>query len=95
MIAMTKDLFGGEPKAAGKRSYAARGYARPPGSGPSGETCKTCEHCTATSGGNWKGYKCAVIKHRWNHSPATDIALRSLACERWQQLGGGVTRDER
>lgn len=78
-----------EPKTKGKRNYSARGSARRPGSGPSGETCKTCAECTACGGGNWSGYKCAVIKHRWSKSPATDIALRSPACEMWKALGGG------
>lgn len=87
------DLFGvktAEPKAKGKRSYAARGYARRPGSGPDGETCKTCGHCCKLHRDGWAGYKCAVIRHRWSRSPATDVALRSPACEAFQKaLGGG------
>jgi hypothetical protein len=89
------DLFGIEeppPKPKGKRSYEARGFARRPGSGPTGETCKTCVHCTHGKRGGWAGYKCAVIKHRWTRSPATDITLKSPACEAWEKakaLGGG------
>ena len=92
------DLFGVEEpqKVPGKRNYAARGFARRPGSGPAGETCSTCVHCVRGKRGKWTGYKCAVIKHRWSKSPATDITLKSPACEAWEKaVGGGVTCDER
>ena len=81
------DLFGAEteePRTKGKRSYEAGGYARRPGSGPAGETCKTCEHCCRVSGGNGRFFKCDVIKHRWTCGPGTDVRLKSPACELWE-----------
>lgn len=58
------------------------GYAYPPGSGPAGETCGTCEHCTATgTGGKYK--KCELLRAVWTGGPGTDIKLSALACRKW------------
>lgn len=83
------DLFGNAVLDLPVSSHANRkticnGYARPPGTGPAGETCKTCQHATATGPYNRTFYKCAVIRHRWTHGPGTDIRLKSAACELWQ-----------
>lgn len=64
----------------------ANGYARVPGSGPKGETCKTCVHSCATGGYRKTYYKCAVIKHRWTHGPGTDILIKSPACSMWKGI---------
>jgi hypothetical protein len=60
-----------------------RGYAAPPGSGPAGETCRSCAHrrILNTYGHNW--HKCGLLEHRWTRGPGTDIRLKSPACLHW------------
>lgn len=74
------------PRPDGKTGYnaVAKGYARPPGTGPAGETCKTCAHYCRVQGGGSKFPKCALIRFRWTHGPGTDIRAKSPACELWQ-----------
>lgn len=79
------DLFGQEiveqPKTAGQ----PKGYSAPPGTGPVGQTCKTCRHCRRLHWNKRKNfYKCVLIAKRWTQSYGTDIRLRSPACRNWQ-----------
>lgn len=81
-------LFPGLPLPAERtgRVKGAKGYARPPGSGPAGETCKTCAHCCRVEGGaNWY-HKCDLLKFRWTHGPGTDVKAKSPACELWKKI---------
>lgn len=87
------DLFGQPittplpaPIADGKRRKTMpKGYAAPPGSGPAGETCKTCAHYRRV-GGHAKHYrKCYLVERRWTNGPGTDILARSPACHYWEQ----------
>lgn len=81
-----KDLFGNEvelsqmPVIDAKPKTVKKGYARPPGTGPAGETCKGCAHAVRRNGGVKDYWKCDVIRHRWTGGPGTDIKLRSPAC---------------
>jgi hypothetical protein len=62
-----------------------RGYAAAPGSGPEGETCRSCAH-TVMAGGYSKNYwKCGLIN--WTNGKSTDIVLKSPACARWEAKG--------
>jgi hypothetical protein len=66
--------------ASGKRaSDQANGYAAKPGTGPAGETCKSCVHAVK----RWYWWKCALFKAPWTHSRRTDIRLKSPACRFW------------
>lgn len=79
----TPDLFGGpDEKPRGKHYVAPRGYAAPPGTGPAGETCATCQHARRMG----RYAKCGhPIRHHFNtHGPATDIRLRTAACSKWE-----------
>lgn len=67
-----------------KQAGKPNGYARPPGTGPKGETCATCVHCVFVRGGTKAWPKCEIIRHRWTGGPGTDIKRRSPACEMWQ-----------
>lgn len=58
----------------------ARGYAYHPGTGPAGETCKTCAHCVEFR--RWK--KCRKAKAIWTGSRRTDILVGSPACKYWE-----------
>jgi len=72
----TTDLFGGGgllPKG---------GYAADSGSGPQGETCKTCFHCLSISYHGKKYYKCGMSKD--SRSSSTDIRLKTPACHFWE-----------
>lgn len=87
------DLFGEpivEPRPAQRGQ--AKGYARIPGSGPAGETCKTCAHCHRLRAGNKAFYKCGAHRPYWTHSVGSDIRLKSLACLLWTQKYGNHRR---
>lgn len=60
----------------------ANGYAAPPGSGPEGETCKSCVHLYRNEYA--KVYlKCDLMRAYWTGGTATDIRAGSPACSRW------------
>lgn len=86
--AVTRDIFGNEvsikfgdgtPK---KNRDTPRGNASPIGSGPAGETCRTCAHsyCYECAKRYWK---CDLVKP--THSPKTDIRLKWAACSQWEK----------
>lgn len=87
------DLFGEPvvgvlpaPPGTGKRKPTKlRGYAAAPGSGPKGETCKTCEYYCRVHGHAKAYLKCRLMKQVWTNGPGTDILARSAACARWQK----------
>ena len=56
-----------------------RVYAAPPGTGPSGETCGSCEHIWRSE----KYRKCNLMRACWTSGPRTDILARSPACSKW------------
>jgi len=67
-------------KAKSRHHIMQRGYANPPGTGPSGETCGSCKHIFRT-----KRYrKCELRKATWTHGPGSDILARSPACKSWE-----------
>ncbi len=82
----TADVVISEYTGKEKRVTKRGGYAARPGSGPEGETCKTCNHATRTSGGGSRFYKCGVVRHRWTHGPGSDIRLSSPACSLWEKF---------
>lgn len=86
------DLFGDPiteplppPPGSDKRKPTVpRGYAAPPGSGPAGETCRTCAHYARIKYA--KTYlKCARMKAVWTGGPGTDIKAGSPACRLWEK----------
>ena len=56
----------------------------PIGSGPVGETCKTCKHCGYRQLAN-RYYKCDLMSKQWTGGAGTDIKLRWAACEKWER----------
>ena len=80
------DLFGGcygGPARKKRTSTQPNGYATRPGSGPAGETCKTCHHCCQIQYTK-NFYKCALMKKHWTHGVGSDIRLKSPACRHWK-----------
>jgi hypothetical protein len=59
-----------------------RGYAATPGTGPSGETCRTCKRLYFVSPNIKRFYKCRLTP--LTSGPASDVLVRSPACSQWQ-----------
>lgn len=55
----------------------------PSGTGPAGETCRTCKHLCHT-GHDGKYLKCGLCREMWTHGPATDLRARWPACAKWE-----------
>jgi hypothetical protein len=68
----------------GKYYVQPRGYAFPPGTGPRGETCRTCQHKLSVDVGSRTVPKCELVRVNWTHSRRTDILVRSPACQYWK-----------
>ena len=74
------DLFGHSDENLPKR----RGHAAQPGTGPEGETCKTCWlHYRSVSYHDKTYRKCRLMEHCWSHCDATDIRAKDPACRYW------------
>jgi hypothetical protein len=58
-----------------------KGNAAPIGSGPKGETCKTCRHAYAVKFAKTY-HKCGLVYA--TSGPGTDIRLKWAACSRWE-----------
>jgi hypothetical protein len=63
------------------RTTKQHGYADRPGTGPQGETCKTCAHIVR--GRRYR--KCALRRATWTHGYGTDILASAPACKKWQR----------
>ena len=61
-----------------------RGHAARPGTGPDGETCRTCKHPVVVSLAN-RYWKCGLMRHCWTHGNGTDIRLKDRACRYWER----------
>lgn len=86
----TVDLFGNtvvtEVSEARRKPTVKNGYAAPPGTGPAGETCKSCEHAVRSSANTAGTYrKCLLMESVWTGGPGTDILFRSPACRHWEK----------
>jgi hypothetical protein len=60
-----------------------RGHAAPPGTGPAGETCRTCKWLRKVNGGRRVYSKCGL--GRISAGPGTDIRLKDPACRHWER----------
>lgn len=79
------DIFGNTVKITIYEKNDPKGYPARPGGGPPGETCKTCDHRRLLFANSKRFYKCYKMKHKWSHSPGTDIVLKTPACQLWEQ----------
>lgn len=65
------------------RRSKKHGYAAPPGTGPAGETCKSCKHLTRKiMSGTF--LKCGLMRAYWTGGYGTDVLSRAAACRRWE-----------
>lgn len=61
------------------------GHAWRPGTGPEGETCKTCQHLVRKQMA--KTYlKCGLMRAHWTGGSGTDVRAGDPACREWQQI---------
>jgi len=75
------EKFGHPPKSQGKMG----GYPATPGTGPEGETCKTCKFKTTKPGVAGRYLKCLLMREHWTGGGGTDIKAGSPACRYWGQ----------
>tara|TARA_Y100000310_G_C20029973_1_gene511333 strand:+ start:142 stop:429 length:288 start_codon:yes stop_codon:yes gene_type:complete len=60
-----------------------KGHAGQPGTGPEGETCKTCEHYVKrVYSGTFR--KCHLTIKTWTKGKGSDIRAGDPACEFWE-----------
>lgn len=85
---VTYTTAGGETKTVtvrGKHYVKPRGYVRPPGTGPAGETCGSCQHKHRREGVAGRYLKCSLARGLWTGGRASDILAGSPACEKWER----------
>jgi hypothetical protein len=93
-----RDMFGIEITVAearailGRKTPQRKGYAAPPGSGPEGETCKTCKNLVRHCGGAKTYLKCGLMRAIWTGGYGTDILSKAPACRLWVQPADAVTK---
>lgn len=80
MQAHPLDLLGDAPQ-----KKLGIGYAGTPGKGPSGQTCGTCIHSKRRGHMNRRYYKCHHEYAYRSSSVASDILLKTIACEHWER----------
>ena len=54
------------------------------GSGPEGETCRTCLHYMRVRYHGAYYLKCGLMKAAWTHGAGTDIRAKWAACSKWE-----------
>lgn len=85
-----RDMFGNEVSFAEARRLLKaktpqrKGYASPPGTGPVGETCRSCLHYRSVCGGSKNFPKCNLRRATWTSGYGTDILARAPACRMWE-----------
>lgn len=68
------------------------GHAAPPGTGPEGETCKTCANLTRIRLA--KTYlKCLLREGTWTGGYGTDIRARDPSCHKWEAKSANRPKD--
>ena len=93
----SRDLFGESPQQPSKRASGSKlgpkggkhyvqpwGYYAPPGTGPVGETCKTCAHICVRGFVAGRYLKCLRARGKWTGGRKSDILAGSPACSGWQ-----------
>lgn len=87
---LTEGLFTLPPqseqsKLAAQRKAMKKGmYADVPGTGPAGETCKSCKHIYRRQMASVY-LKCEMTQAYWTGGPGTDIKAGSPACSKWEK----------
>lgn len=75
----------------GKHYVRPNGYAKPPGSGPEGETCGSCFAYHSISYHRKSYPKCELNRHNWTHGRGSDILKSAPACSLWRKKDGNTS----
>jgi hypothetical protein len=68
-----------------RKTPKPQGHAGKPGTGPAGQTCKTCEHLTRLKMG--KTYlKCSLTRASWTSGQGSDVRAGDAACWKWEAI---------
>jgi hypothetical protein len=68
-----------------RKTPTPKGYPARPGTGPSGETCGSCNNLYRKRMS--KTYpKCLLLKHCWTGGAGSDVRVRSPACSFWEMV---------
>jgi len=81
-----KNIFGKNEPARKMIPYGhekPNGYADKPGTGPAGESCKTCKFNVLLATKS-PVHKCFLMRAQWDRSALTDIRVKSPACSKWE-----------
>jgi len=81
---MSSDLFGNPIQKRGRHYIQPRGYVGTPGTGPQGETCKTCRHLVRVQWSRSRP-KCGAARAKWTRGRASDVLVRAPACQFWEK----------
>ena len=66
------------------RKSMLRSHPAMPGTGPAGETCRSCKHIARLTFS--KTYrKCELMQASWTGGPGTDIRASDPACKKWEK----------
>lgn len=60
-----------------------KAYRSEPGTGPVGETCRSCKHYFRNDLFNKVYLKCGLMQWAWSRGAASDIKASSPACANW------------
>ncbi len=63
-------------------TLGAKATPSPVGSGPQGETCRTCKHAIRQRVHDYAYWKCGLIEQ--TRGTGTDIRLKWPACRQWE-----------
>lgn len=78
------------PPPAGR--FAGNSRSRPTpatiGTGPAGETCRTCRHYTRLQHHDRVHLKCGLMQAYWTHGPGSDIKAGWPACSQFERKDG-------
>ncbi len=71
-------------RAKGRKSLGRQGHAADPGSGPEGETCRTCRHLTRIRHSRMY-LKCELMRKHWTGGKGSDVRSGDPACREWER----------
>lgn len=80
---MTEPLMLLPDSAQRQRRVRKKGHAAWPGTGPAGETCRSCAHYRSHQSGVRTHPKCFLARAAWTRGPGSDIRAKDPACEKW------------
>jgi hypothetical protein len=75
-----------------QRKPVITGHAAPPGTGPNGETCRTCLHLEGPAGYT---KACGLMRGYWEQrtQKQNDVRLKDAACAKWESASPASARE--